>query len=379
MKWWSALLLGAALVGPALSGGEPKVEDYAGKQIELCMIGDSITWAELGDCWRKFLLIEMPELAFMGTHTAKDGYSHAGEGGNTTGRVLARIDSKASVPDSRYYHVLIGVNDNSGARKAEDVPARARKTVDAIVEIIRHLEARPCTEKIFLGSLLPCGNPNNPEDMKYRDAANQEANKILRAEFQKLFPSGKVVWVEYENSLRPMPNWRSIIRLHPNEEGYTLLAKMLADVLKAETVPPTAVPAEKYGVEVTNLWSSRSDCTAPLIPGWYVASFDVDEVEGDTLKFTIESRFPRSLKTPYKKDFSVKVEPGKRAEVEFFTGYQGYGYDQCSMVIRPENGKISKVLVEKMRPTRKASIYGEGCYVDTDSPMSLGEKLVPAN
>lgn len=379
MKWMIVLLLGIIIADSALWGDTVKADAYAGKQIELCMIGDSITWAELGDCWRKFLLLEMPELAFAGTHTAKDGYSHAGEGGNSTKDVLLRIDNNLSVPDSRYYHLLIGVNDNAAARTAEDVPLQARKTAEAIVKIVRHLEARPCTEKIFLGSLLPCGNPDNPEDMKYRDAANQETNKILRAEFSRLFPSGKVIWVEYENPLRAMPNWRSIIRLHPNEEGYTVLAKILAEALKKETVPPAPGQFSNYGVEVTNLWNSMNQCTAPLIPGWYMASFCVDSMDGDKLKFSIESLSPGSLKTPYKREFAVTAEPGKRVEVEFFTGYKGYGYDPCSMVINSENGKISRILVEKMRPGRRASRFGEGSYIDVESPVFIGEYLVPAN
>ena len=45
----------------------------------LCMIGDSITWADHGDTWRQFLLEQIPTLAFVGSHTAKLGYSHAGE------------------------------------------------------------------------------------------------------------------------------------------------------------------------------------------------------------------------------------------------------------------------------------------------------------
>ena len=60
-------------------------------QVPLCMIGDSITWAQEGDYWRLYLLDNLPHLAFVGTHTAVLGYSHAGEGGNGTGAVLARL------------------------------------------------------------------------------------------------------------------------------------------------------------------------------------------------------------------------------------------------------------------------------------------------
>ncbi len=380
MKRKMLLLLAAVMPWSVLLARDAKVSNYAGKQVELCMIGDSITWAPpAGDSWRGFLVKEMPELAFVGTHTSTLGYSHAGEGGNSTPHLLARIDNRESIPDSRYYHLLIGVNDNAGAN-AKNVPERARKTVNAIVEIVRHLEARPCTEKIFLGSLLPCANPKDPDDVRYiyRDAANQESNKILRAEFQRLFPSGKVVWVEYENVVRPLPNWRQIIQLHPTEDGYKILAKILADVLKKETTPASDAAGTAYGVMVKNLWNADENRTESLIPGYYVISFDVDAVDGQMLQFTVESQDPQGLRFPFRKDFHARGSRRRRAEVEFYTGAEGYGYSQCAMVIRPKNGKISRIMVEKMRPTRRASRYGEGSFVDASSVMSPGEKLVPA-
>ena len=106
-------LASAAFMLAAADAPAPEPKDVAGKQIELCMIGDSITWAGKGDCYRKELVKRIPELAFVGTHTAMYGYSHAGEGGNTTFKVLERLDDPDRVPASRYYHLLIGVNDSS--------------------------------------------------------------------------------------------------------------------------------------------------------------------------------------------------------------------------------------------------------------------------
>ncbi len=381
MKFWNGLALGAMVVGSSLFAA-PEVKDLAGKQIELCMIGDSITWAGNGDHFRKNLIEKMPELAFVGSHTAMFGYSHAGEGGNNTSRVLERINKKLRVPDARYYHLLIGVNDNAACKNAEAAPAQARKTYTAITRIVDALLARSTTEKIFVGTLLPCGNDSDPTSMsqQFRDLGNVETSKLLRAELLKKYPDGRVALVEYENVLRPREDWRKIIRLHPTPEGYVHVAAVLADALKKGTTPPKAAFAAgaKPGVEVTNLWSAKNQCTAPLIPGWYTVSFDVTKVTGDTLKLQVESRFPKSLKTPFAKEFSVKAEAGKRAEFTFMTGYQGYGYDEGPLVIKPLNGEINQVLVEKMRPSKRASVYGTGTYVDTVSPMALGEKLVPA-
>ena len=72
------------------------------------MIGDSITWSGKGDYWRKELFEIIPRLAFVGTHTGTLGYSHAGEGGNSTGSVINRL---AMIPNCPYYSLLIGTND----------------------------------------------------------------------------------------------------------------------------------------------------------------------------------------------------------------------------------------------------------------------------
>jgi lysophospholipase L1-like esterase len=374
---WMALAACAVTVTAAAATAKPEVKEFAGKQIELCMIGDSITWAGNGDCFRLYLLDHMPQLAFVGTHSAKYGYSHAGEGGNNTSKVIARLKD---VPDSRYYHLLLGVNDNAASRNAEQVPAVAQKTVDALVKIVNELAARPGTEKVFLGSLLPCGDDGDPASMKnqFRDMGNVKANEIFRAKFKEYFPSCKVVWVEYENALRPRDDWRKIIRLHPTPEGYTVIAGILAEVLKKETMPAVAPAAAKYAVEVVNLWDAEKKCTSPLIPGWYTVSFKVDALDGGELKVTAKALNAEKLKFQFNQTFAVlNAKPGARAEFMLYTGAEGYGYSMASIAIEPVNGKISDLLVEKMRPSQKASIYGVGTYLDDVSPMSLGEKLVP--
>ena len=78
MRTFYKSALAAVAIALAFAVGAVEPKDVAGKQIEWCMIGDSITWAGNGDCFRKELLALIPELAFMGTHTAKFGYSHAG-------------------------------------------------------------------------------------------------------------------------------------------------------------------------------------------------------------------------------------------------------------------------------------------------------------
>lgn len=376
-----ALAVGLFLLAVPAAKGDRPATDFAGKQIELCMIGDSITWATNGDYWRKELLKHMPELAFIGTHTARFGYSHAGEGGNSTGRVLERINRKSSIPDARYYHLLIGVNDSAAAKSAENAPAVAARTRDSIVKIVNTLLERPTTEKVFLGTIMPCSPDNDPgsDAMQFRDLAGSQTNTLLRDNFKELFPSGKVVLVEYEKPLRARDDRRQIIRLHPTPAGYAVIAPILTEVLKRETAPPADPKAAKYGVEVTNLYSNRADYSAPLIPGWYVLSCRVDEVEGDEIALELDAKNPRTLRFPFHKEFRARAKAGDRVEFEFETGYQGYGYDQCSTILSAKNGKVSCVLLEKMRPGRKASAWREGrSWIDAESPMHLGEKLLPA-
>ena len=183
-------------------------ETLAGKQPILCMVGDSVTWAQAGDCFRGEMLKLMPGLAFAGTHTGKLGYSHAGEGGDSTPRVLQRLSDPERIPDAPYYHLLIGVNDSGRAKKDEQSEAVANATVTRIAEIVEGLLKKKGCRKVFLGSILPSPFGKNGEST-VRERTGSLINAKLRAQFDKLFPSGKVVWIEYEKPLRAkLTEWK---------------------------------------------------------------------------------------------------------------------------------------------------------------------------
>ena len=83
----------------------------------------------------------------------------------------------------------------------------------------------------------------------------------------------------------------------------------------------------------------------------------------------------------YDKVFEVTAEKGKRCEFEFMTGYAGYGYAISPFYLEVTDASsnavtAADVLVEKMRPSRKASVFGKGIYLDAVSPVSEGEWLV---
>lgn len=333
-------------------------------QIPLCMIGDSITWAEDGDHWRKELLKHLPNLAFVGSHTACFGYSHAGEGGNTTNQVVARM---AEIPDCPYYNLLIGTNNNS-IQEQENLLPQAQRTASAITEIVNLLLAKNGTRKVFLASLMPCYTDN-----PLRDTCNQATNKILRQQFTELFPDTRVIWVEYDKPVRKVANWEEIIRLHPTPEGYAIIAKITANAITEalELMPFRRV--DNSGVQVVNLLGADHVTECKIIPGWYTLSFQVKGAdENSRIQLCGQNQ---QLETPFNMD--IPVPAGDKYICKcFYTQAAGYGYTPDYLVLETEHCTISEVLLEKMRPSRQASIYhNTKSYIDTVSPVSNGELL----
>jgi len=341
-------------------------------QIPLCMIGDSITWAGEGDHWRRLLLERLPRLAFVGTHSACLGYSHAGEGGNSTGRVITRL---ADLPDCPYYSLEIGTNDNSITDPAQ-MENQAAQTAQRIIDIVNGLLAKPCTRKVFLGSVLPC-HTDNP----LRDQTNSATNKILRERFDQAFPDGRVVWVEYEQPIRAIKGWEPLILLHPTIEGYKIIAGILADsIIKALAIEdPARKPefARGCGVRVENLWDQTSQTTRiPVIAGWYTLSCDIARVDGTNARVLVTSPTDDTGKR-LSLEFAVKAEDaGKRLTFPVFTGYEGYQYTRAPISVRGDECALERIQFEKRRPSGVASTWFETSGVDVNHAPSLGELVV---
>ena len=345
--------------------------DYAATaetgQIPLCMIGDSITWAEYGDCWRKELIRHLPNLAFIGSHSACFGYSHAGEGGNNTAKVLARMNE---IPDCPNYNLLIGTNNNNVESEDKILP-QAKATADDIIKIVNQLLAKNGAEKVFLSSLMPCYTDN-----PLRDKCNHETSKILRARFNEVFPENKVFWVEYEKPIRELPDWEKIILLHPIPEGYAEIAKITAKAISnVFGIAPGTKPckSEKHGVQVINLMPEGKKSYCPVLPGWYTLSCKVNSVKGE--KGLLKLRGEDSSKdTPLKIDFEIENGCTKFSE-NLFTETEGYGYRTDYLVLECVDCEVSEVLLEKMRPSKQASVYSANSNIDSISPFSNGELL----
>ena len=355
---------------------EKEISLLLNKQAQLCMIGDSVTWAQAGDHFRGEFLKLFPRLAFVGTHTGILGYSHAGEGGDNTRRLLQRVNDPERIPDAPYYHLLIGVNDAGGAKKDEQSEKVAEATVQRITQIVHTLLKRKGTQKVFLGSILP--SPFGPKgESTVRERTGSLINAKLRAKFNTLFPADKVVWIEYEKPLRAQLDvWKSrkvLHGAHPTAQGYKMLAAIAVPVLKREMTLPAAAPAKgKAGISVTNLWNEEKALSAALIPGWYTLSMELDNC--DEVQFELFSLLTPARKQ-FKKTYTLKGKKGTRAELHFMTGYQSYGYDRAPFKITFLKGKARKIQIEKTRPLKRASIYGQGTFIDTTSPIAAGELL----
>ncbi|MFA6104744.1 MAG: GDSL-type esterase/lipase family protein [Victivallaceae bacterium] len=378
LKRVSVIMIGVFAAAVAAAGGESLKNsgqlnnfDYAAikqsGQIPLCMIGDSITWAQKGDCWRKELLARLPNLAFVGTHTAMFGYSHAGEGGNSTGQILARMKY---IPDCPYYSVLIGTNNN-GVKKAELIESKSQQTAEEIIKIVNELLKKKGVEKVFLSSILPCATDN-----PLRDQCNSGTNKILRERFDRVFPKDKVVWVEYETPIRQVQGWEKKIFLHPNEEGYALVGDITARAISsALNIKPgtESVRPDNTGVQIVNLMGENNITVCPVIAGWYILSCKVDAVTAQNPEMTLESQL--SGKNTFKQVIPVKAAAGETISANVFTNYEGYGYTRDFLTLKTSGCSVSNVLLEKMRPAKKPSVYGRDSYVDTVSAVSKGELL----
>ncbi len=343
-------------------------------QVPLCMIGDSITWAQEGDWWRRYLIEEIPTLAFVGTHVGKFGYSHAGEGGNRTSLVLERMEE---IPDCANYHLMIGINDSASATAQEQVDTVAAGTAERIVQIVEGLLAKPSCEHVFLASILPGWQEEKP----FRDVAGSRTNELLREQLgEGVLADERVVWVEYEREIRPMEGWQQLMRIHPTIEGYGIVAGITADAIREELGLPedltAPVAAPGAGVRVVNLWEGGADGQSnwPLIAGWYTLSFDVGDV--DEAGGTLVLRSVEEVDKPLEQRLEIAPgEANQRVKRDFMTGYEGYAYRRSHLRVEVDGAEVSRIVLEKTRPSGQASAYGEGSYIDTTTPPSPGELL----
>jgi len=148
-------------------------------------------------------------------------------------------------------------------------------------------------------------------------------------------------------------------------------------MIAALRLPPgsqSSYPANT-GVRVVNLMGKNHLTNQKIIAGWYTFSCRIEAVTGKNPSLIIQGQ--TSGKGTFRQVIPVTVKPGATLSTEFFTQYESYGYTRDVMTLTAVNCRIADVLLEKMRPSRKASVYGEGIYIDAESPVFPGELLEP--
>lgn len=173
----------------------------------ITMIGDSITWWSNGRYFRCMLARQIPGISFTGPHTDIYGYGHAGEGGNSTYDIIARLHK---INRSDNYFIFAGTND--WKLKSPN------KTADNIKKISKTLSDKG--GKVIISTLLP--------RMDDQDSFNISVNKLL------LSWNGKncnCQIIDLDREFRKLDNknqyyWDAGI--HPNQEGYKKIVDILA-------------------------------------------------------------------------------------------------------------------------------------------------------
>lgn len=205
---------------PPLSTGIAEIEIVSVPFVQegsktVCTIGDSKTWWNKGEYYRKFLNQAIPDFVFIGSRTDIYGYGHEGEGGNSTLDVLKRMKY---IPQADIYIIMIGTND----RKDAVYPV---KTVENIEAILAALKAKRPGCSIYLLSITPC------VDTK-RDNYNQEINRMLRSKCE--CERKGVTILDSDSMFRARQDWSNYLidGLHPNEKGYHLLVELISARIK---------------------------------------------------------------------------------------------------------------------------------------------------
>lgn len=173
-------------------------------------IGDSNTWYLHAQTLRARIQQHRPGFAFIGSRTDSYGYGHDAEGGDDTTDVLARMDT---IPAADAYLMNIGTNDRTAPGD----------TVDNIKTITAALLAKQDNVTVYLCTIIPRADSF--------DAKNQDINQELR-EWAQTQPSIRLVDIDSE--FRALPDWESYLLpdlVHPTDEGYVELARIIADRL----------------------------------------------------------------------------------------------------------------------------------------------------
>jgi hypothetical protein len=179
---------------------------------EFSCVGDSITWALVGESYRKRLVRRNPDLRFVGSRTDIFGFGHEGEGGNTTRDLIARMNG--ILPGANYL-LLIGTNDLFPENE----------TLENIKTIVAALLGKGDRSTVYVMTILPKTKDN--------DERNQRVNELLR-EWHAQTTDERIRLIDTEKTFRSLTNWRDLFPdgVHPDANGYAILVETVDNNLQ---------------------------------------------------------------------------------------------------------------------------------------------------
>lgn len=172
-------------------------------------IGDSIISSNYGQNIRCLLHDYKLQYDFSGSFIDIYGFKHDGKGGQTSSDILKRIDT---IPVADSYFILIGINDIYQSYSKEVI-------VSNIKNIAKNLSSRNHNCIIYISTLLPVHGSHLNDVM--------ELNYLLNL---KDFCSQCKI-IDLGGYFYNLNNWESYLidGVHPNLEGYQLIAKYLSN------------------------------------------------------------------------------------------------------------------------------------------------------
>ena len=146
-----------------------------------------------------------------------------GIGGETSGQVLARLDTAINAP--RAVFLLIGTNDLTAAVPEDDIVANVKS-------ILRGIEQRAPGTPVYLQSVMPRSIDFRPEiqalNRRYRQLAESAAADVRYLD----------LWPLLSDEAGGLKKEYTLDRLHLNGAGYRAWADLLRPAL--ESLPSTA-------------------------------------------------------------------------------------------------------------------------------------------
>lgn len=172
---------------------------------KLCTIGDSISWAGFGGCFRNLLRDKGLQYDFIGEFIDTFGFEHSAISGQSTVDLLNRLNY---IPTADSYHILLGTVDDGTAIEVHN----------NLMAIASYLKNRNSDAKINICSLLP------RTDNSTKNTRNLAVNGLLSSSTYNFIDAASSLPIDWGSHL--------VDGLHPKLSGY----EILTDIITSEII-----------------------------------------------------------------------------------------------------------------------------------------------